>query len=88
MKVYSPNATWPAVKAAERAHPGLRIEEFGDASADKAISAAFDKDFKKAEFLSLPITLIILILSAGSKGAAREAPGELDAWWCPCCLAS
>ena len=59
-----------AVKAAERAHPGLRIEEFGDASADKALNAAFEDDFKKAEITSLPITLIILILAFGALLAA------------------
>ena len=59
-----------AVKAAERAHPGLRIEEFGDASADKALNEAFEDDFKKAEITSLPITLIILILAFGALLAA------------------
>jgi uncharacterized membrane protein YdfJ with MMPL/SSD domain len=63
-------ATLAATAAAQRAHPGLRIEQFGDASADKALSAAFDSDFKKAEFLSLPITLLILILAFGALVAA------------------
>ena len=64
------DATLAATKAAQDAHPELRIEQFGDASADKALSAAFEKDFKKAEFLSLPITLVILILAFGSLVAA------------------
>ena len=34
--------------------PGVFVEQFGDASADKAISKAFEDDFKKAEMLSLP----------------------------------
>ena len=63
-------ATLAATAAAQRAHPDLRIEQFGDASSDKALSAAFDKDFKKAEFLSLPITLLILILAFGALVAA------------------
>ena len=63
-------ATLAATKAAQEAHPDLRIEQFGDASADKALSAAFDKDFQKAEVLSLPITLVILILAFGSLVAA------------------
>ncbi len=63
-------ATLGATAAAQRAHPRLRIEQFGDASADKALSKAFDKDFKKAEFLSLPITLLILIVAFGSLVAA------------------
>jgi uncharacterized membrane protein YdfJ with MMPL/SSD domain len=64
------DATLAATKAAQRAHPDLRIEQFGDASADKALSAAFEKDFKKAEFLSLPITLVILLVAFGSLVAA------------------
>jgi uncharacterized membrane protein YdfJ with MMPL/SSD domain len=63
-------ATLAATNAAQEAHPELRIEQFGDASADKALSAAFDKDFKKAEVLSLPITLVILILAFGALVAA------------------
>ncbi len=59
-----------AVKASQRAHTGLRTEEFGDASADKAINKAFEDDFKKAEITSLPITLIILVLAFGALLAA------------------
>ncbi len=64
------DATLAATAAAQRAHPGLRIEQFGSASADKALSKAFNEDFKKAEFLSLPITLLILILAFGALVAA------------------
>src|SRR4029450_8542840 len=49
-------------------HPQLRIEKCGEASADKAISKAFEDDFRKAETLSLPITLIILVLTFGGRG--------------------
>ena len=59
-----------AVQAAQKAHPDLRIEQFGDASADKALSASLDNDFKRAETLSLPITLIILIVAFGALVAA------------------
>jgi uncharacterized membrane protein YdfJ with MMPL/SSD domain len=48
----------------------FRIEEFGGASADKALSQAFEDDFQKAEVTSLPITLIILILAFGALLAA------------------
>jgi uncharacterized membrane protein YdfJ with MMPL/SSD domain len=51
-------------------HPGFRIEEFGDASADKQLSEAFESDFQQAEFTSLPITLIILVLAFGALVAA------------------
>jgi uncharacterized membrane protein YdfJ with MMPL/SSD domain len=59
-----------AVAAAQKAHPGLRIEEFGDASADKAISKSFEDDFKTAEVTSLPLTLVILVIAFGALVAA------------------
>jgi RND superfamily putative drug exporter len=59
-----------ATAAAARAHPALRIEEFGNASADKALSAALGQDFTRAETLSVPITLLILVLAFGSLVAA------------------
>ena len=52
------------------AHPEFRIEEFGDASADKALSESFEDDFRQAEVTSLPITLIILLLAFGALVAA------------------
>jgi len=58
------------VSAAQRAHPELRIEQFGGASADKALSESFEKDFQRAEFLSVPITLLILVLAFGALVAA------------------
>jgi uncharacterized membrane protein YdfJ with MMPL/SSD domain len=50
-------------------HPQLRVGEFGGASADKAISKAFSDDFSKAEKLSVPITIAILILAFGTLAA-------------------
>jgi uncharacterized membrane protein YdfJ with MMPL/SSD domain len=59
-----------SVAAAQHAHPDLRIEEFGDASADKAISKSFSDDFSRAEVLSIPITLLILLVAFGALIAA------------------
>ncbi len=59
-----------AVAAAVREHPGLRIEQFGDASVSKALGKVFEEDFKKAETLSLPVTLVILVVAFGSLIAA------------------
>jgi uncharacterized membrane protein YdfJ with MMPL/SSD domain len=59
-----------ATAAAQKLHPDLRVEQFGDASADKALGASLDDDFKRAEFLSLPITMIILIVAFGALVAA------------------
>jgi uncharacterized membrane protein YdfJ with MMPL/SSD domain len=64
------DASLAATAAAQQAHAGLRIEQFGDASADKALSKSFDDDFQKAETLSLPLTLAILILAFGALVAA------------------
>src|SRR4051794_29958369 len=64
------DATLAATAAAQRAHPDLRIEQFGGSSADKALGDSLDDDFKRAEFLSLPITLIILLVAFGALVAA------------------
>jgi len=64
------DAPLKTVAAVAADHPGLRIEQFGDASAGKALSKVFEDDFKKAETLSLPITLIILVVAFGSLIAA------------------
>ncbi|MDO8185705.1 MMPL family transporter [Conexibacter sp. JD483] len=57
-------------RAAARAHPELRVEQFGDASAGKALGKMFEDDFKKAEILSIPVTLLILIAAFGALVAA------------------
>ncbi|HEX3328846.1 MAG TPA: MMPL family transporter [Gaiellales bacterium] len=59
-----------AVKAAQRAHPELRIEEFGDASVGSAIDKFISNDLKRAETLSLPVTLLILVIAFGALVAA------------------
>src|SRR5829696_2327240 len=59
-----------AVAAAQKANPELRVEQFGDASAAKALNAQFEKDFQRAETLSLPITLLILVVAFGALIAA------------------
>ena len=61
--VEAPLAT---VDRLDDAHPDFRIEQFGEASADKALSESFEEDFQKAETSALPITLIILLLAFGA----------------------
>lgn len=63
-------ASLATVAAAQRAHPQLRIEQFGGASADRAISKSFEDDFQRAEVLSIPITLLILLVAFGALVAA------------------
>ena len=59
-----------AVAGVQAANQSVFVGEFGAASANKALSKAFEDDFKKAETLSLPITLIILVLAFGALVAA------------------
>jgi uncharacterized membrane protein YdfJ with MMPL/SSD domain len=59
-----------AVAAAERAHPGFTLGEFGDASTNEQINKVVTDDFGKALKTSLPVTLIILLLAFGALVAA------------------
>ena len=59
-----------AVAKVQAAHPAFRIEQFGDASANKSLNESFSNDLKKAETLSLPITLAILLVAFGAFVAA------------------
>src|SRR4051812_10295103 len=52
--------------AAQKAHPGFRIEQFGSASSAKAVDKMFADDLHKAETISLPVTLIILLFAFGA----------------------
>jgi putative drug exporter of the RND superfamily len=54
-----------ATAAAQSAHPGFVIAEAGDGSFSKAYDDTQGKDFQKAEQLSLPITLLILVIAFG-----------------------
>jgi uncharacterized membrane protein YdfJ with MMPL/SSD domain len=58
------------VAAAQRAHPGFFIGEFGNASGEKAVMTAYGHDLGKAGMLSLPVTLGILVLTFGALVAA------------------
>jgi RND superfamily putative drug exporter len=64
------NPILKATAAAQRAHPSLRIEQFGDYSSMKAFDKLFADDFSKAAKLSLPITLAIMIVAFGALVAA------------------
>ena len=56
--------------AVAAAHPDLTVAQVGDASIDHAINGKVGDDFKRAEKLSLPITLGILLLTFGALFAA------------------
>jgi RND superfamily putative drug exporter len=59
-----------AVAAAARAHPQLTIEETGDVSADQARNRTVDRDLHRAELLSIPVTLLVLLFAFGALTAA------------------
>jgi predicted RND superfamily exporter protein len=64
------DAPLATVARLDEAHPGFRVEEFGDASANKQLGESFEEDFRQAEVTSLPITLIILPLAFAAVVAA------------------
>ena len=64
------DATLAATAAVQARHPDLRVEQVGSASADKAFEESLGEDFKKAETLSIPLTLVILLVAFGALVAA------------------
>jgi RND superfamily putative drug exporter len=59
-----------AVAAAGRAHPGVRVEQFGEASATKAIADQDAKDGKRAHLIANVLMLAILLVAFGAVVAA------------------
>jgi RND superfamily putative drug exporter len=59
-----------AVEQAQAANPGLRISQFGTASTDKEINESVAKDLERAGLLSVPVTLVVLLIAFGALVAA------------------
>ncbi|SEC24822.1 putative drug exporter of the RND superfamily [Streptomyces sp. 3213] len=59
-----------ATAATAKAYPGLRVEEVGDASMDEALDGRIKDDFHQAELISIPVTLLILLVAFGAVIAA------------------
>ena len=59
-----------AIAGTQTAFPSLRIEEVGTASATYVLENSFKRDFAKAERMTIPITLLILLAAFGSIVAA------------------
>jgi RND superfamily putative drug exporter len=59
-----------AVKDVQARHPNMIVEQFGSVSSQKELNDTFESDLSKAETISLPITLLILVLAFGSLVAA------------------
>lgn len=58
------------VAATRDAHPGVRIDEFGDGSANQWFNATIGKDFQRAEWTAVPLALGILLVAFGAFLAA------------------
>ncbi len=63
-------AVLDAVERTARERPGFYIGEYGDASLDKAIADTNGRDFHRAELLSIPLSLAILLVAFGAIVAA------------------
>ena len=59
-----------AVTGAQAGHPGMTVEEFGQASADYQVGQRFERDMGRVELISLPLTIAILIVAFGALVAA------------------
>jgi RND superfamily putative drug exporter len=59
-----------AVASVKEAHPAVFIGEFGSGSTNRELNEVFAKDLEKAGMLSLPVTLIILVVAFGALVAA------------------
>src|SRR6266545_817232 len=59
-----------AVGDLQRAHPGYVVEEFGGASGNRELDATIGNDLARAEQLSLPVTLLIMVVAFGALVAA------------------
>jgi RND superfamily putative drug exporter len=59
-----------AVGRVQQRHAGFTVAEFGFASATHELNDTLNKDFQRAEYSSLPVTLVILLIAFGALVAA------------------
>jgi uncharacterized membrane protein YdfJ with MMPL/SSD domain len=58
------------VKSAHAAHPGVSFQQAGDGSFESTIDQVVTDDLQRAEVISLPLTLLVLIVAFGALVAA------------------
>jgi len=58
------------VAAVQARHPGWTIEEYGSASVEQQLDATVGEDFQRAERLTVPVTLLVLLVAFGAVAAA------------------
>jgi uncharacterized membrane protein YdfJ with MMPL/SSD domain len=63
-------ATEDVVRSVAAQHPELKVQQYGAASANNELSDTIEKDLHKAESISMPITLLLLLFACGSLVAA------------------
>ena len=71
--VSAQDAVGPMLEATQRvaaAHPELRIGQVGSGSINAEVGEQLDADFRRAELVSLPVTLAILLFAFGAVVAA------------------
>jgi RND superfamily putative drug exporter len=56
--------------ASQKAHPDLRVRQAGDVSIDSGINDRVAEDLSSAEGISLPVTLVLMLLAFGALIAA------------------
>jgi uncharacterized membrane protein YdfJ with MMPL/SSD domain len=59
-----------ATAAVQKRHPDLAVEQFGGASANKAVNETITDDLASAGLLSVPVTLVLLLITFGTLVAA------------------
>jgi putative drug exporter of the RND superfamily len=59
-----------AVQRVQAAHPDLLVQEAGEASTNRVANALLEQDFRKSEWSSIPLTLILLLAVFGAVIAA------------------
>lgn len=59
-----------ATSAVQAAHPDVLVEQAGSASLGVGLDEVYGDDFSRAELLSVPLTLLVLLLSFGALVAA------------------
>ena len=59
-----------AVAGVQDRHDAFTVAEFGFASANHELNDTLSKDFQRAEYSSLPVTLVILLVAFGALVAA------------------
>lgn len=64
------DAATEAVETVQARHPEVRLAQAGDTSLARVVDEGIKGDFKRAEFFSLPLTVVILLVVFGSLIAA------------------